>query len=159
MSRIAQIRATNHPLKDPLRSYYHSCPLDTSKVPDVKFRHFRLRLLDATFHKVKQKIRSSEDLREYLTKYVPMDVYYSTATWLNPHLIASRLDKDLLKNIYLSCDLSFDIDVSNKIRTLAEAQTQAATVLDFLESKGFKNRYIAFSGSKSFHIVCDDPWA
>jgi hypothetical protein len=128
-------------------------------VPNVKFRHFRLRLLDGTFHKVKQKIHGSEDLRECLVKYEPLDVYYSTATWLNPHLIASRLDKDILKNIYISCDLSFDIDISNKIQTLTEAKTQAVSVNDFLESKGFKIRYSAFSGSKGFHIVCDDPWA
>ena len=108
------------------------------------------------FIRLSKKSAHQRTFSEYLTKYVPMDVYYSTATWLNPHLIASRLDKDILKNIYLSCDLSFDIDVSHKIKTLAEAQTQAAAVLDFLESKGFNDRYIAFSGSKGFHIVCDD---
>ena len=158
MSRIAQIRALNHPLKDSLQHYYGGNLIDLIGVSDVKFRHFRLRLLDGTFHKVKQKIRNPEDLQHTLTNYVPLDVYYSTATWLNPHLIASRLDKDILKNIFLSCDLSFDIDVSFKIPTLVEARNQAVNLTDFLHSKGFRIRYTAFSGSKGFHVVCDNPW-
>jgi len=58
----------------------------------------------------------------------------------------------------MSWDLSFEIDVSNKIKTLEEARAEAIAVNDFIDSKGFKIRYNAFSGSKGFHIVCDDPW-
>ncbi len=159
MNSIAHIRAIDNPLKEPLKYYYQSNLVDLKPIPNVKFRHFRLRLLDGTFHKIKHKIHNSEDLRESLTDYIPLDVYYSTATWLNPHLIASRLDKDILKNIFIACDLSFDIDISNKIKTLADAKMQALMLIDFLESKGFKVRYSAFSGSKGFHIVCDEPWA
>lgn len=158
MSRIAKREATSHPLKDSLKLYYKSNPIDLKPLTDIKFRHFRLRLLNGSFYKIKHKIHNSEDLLESLAENTPLDVYYSTATWLNPHLIASRVDKDILRNIYLSCDLSFDIDVSTKIKTLTEAKTQAITLNDFLESKGFKVRYSAFSGSKGFHIVCDDPW-
>jgi hypothetical protein len=159
MSRIAQIKREEHSLKDSLINYYHSNQLELEVVTNLKFRHFRLRLLDGTFHKVKKKIRSSQALQKYLEDYIPLDVYYSTATWLNPHIIAGRLDKDLLKNIYIQCDLSFDIDVSNKIKTLEEAKTQAIALSDFLTTKGYRIRYYAFSGSKGFHIICDDPWA
>ena len=159
MSRIARVQATSHPLKDSLKLFYASNLINLKPLPDVKFRHFRLRLLDGSFYKIRHKIHDSEDLRKCLTENTPLDVYYSTATWLNPHLIASRLDKDILKNIYISCDLSFDIDVSNKVKTLDEAKAQAIALNDFLELKGFKVRYLAFSGSKGFHIVCDDPWS
>jgi len=158
MSRIAQAKETSHPLKDHLKKYYKSNLIDLKPLTDVRFRHFRLRLLDGSFYKIRHKIHNSEDLRDCLTLNTPLDVYYSTATWLNPHLIASRLDKDILKNIYISCDLSFDIDVSDKIKTLHEAKEQAIAVNDLLDSKGFRIRYRAFSGSKGFHIVCDDPW-
>lgn len=158
MSKIAATKESTNLLSESLELYYNSNLLDLKPVPNLKFRHFRLRLLDGYFYKVKRKLRSSEDLRKCLVENTPLDVYYSTATWLNPHLIASRLDSNILRNIYLSCDLSFDIDVSNKIKTLTEAKAQAVAVNDFIESKGFDVRYIAFSGSKGFHIVCDDPW-
>jgi DNA primase catalytic subunit len=158
MSKIAPTKETPTSLNESLKLYYNLNLLDLKPIPDLKFRHFRLRLLDGYFYKVKRKLRNSEDLRKCLVDNTPLDVYYSTATWLNPHLIASRLDSNILRNIYLSCDLSFDIDVSNKIKTLTEAKTQAIAINDFLDSKGFNVRYIAFSGSKGFHIVCDDPW-
>ncbi|MCX5704440.1 MAG: hypothetical protein NT066_08155, partial [Candidatus Omnitrophica bacterium] len=115
-------------------------------------------MYDGSFYKVKCKIRDSFGLREFLVDNAPLDVYYSTACWLNPHLIASRLNKDILTNIFISCDLSFDIDVSPQIKNLEEARYQAINLNDFLVSKGFKVRYSAFSGSKGFHVVCDDPW-
>jgi len=158
MGRITKRGITDHPLRDFLSQYYRSNPIDLQLLTDLKFRHFRLRLLDGSFYKIKHKIHNSADLLESLADYTPLDVYYSTATWLNPHLIASRLDKDILKNVYLACDLSFDIDISNKIKTLGEAKEQAIALNDFLNSKGFEIRYNAFSGSKGFHIVCDDPW-
>jgi DNA primase catalytic subunit len=145
-------------LQDQIESFYKSNIIDLQLIPEVKFRHFRFRLLDGYFYKVKRKIRNSADLQKCLAEVTPLDVYYSTACWLNPHLISSKLDKDILKNIYISCDLSFDIDVSNKVNNLGEAKHQAIAVNDFLASKGFKIRYSAFSGSKGFHIVCDDPW-
>jgi DNA primase catalytic subunit len=158
MSRIAQLKTVEHPLKESLVNYYHSNKLDLTPVTNLKFRHFRLRLLDGTFHKVKQKIRTPQNLQKIIEDYTPLDVYYSTATWLNPHIIAGRLDKDILKNIYISCDLSFDIDISNQIKTLVEAKTQTLNLSDFLTTRGIRIRYYAFSGSKGFHIVCDDPW-
>src|SRR4030042_6230884 len=154
----ATIDTQQNPLLGQIQSFYKSNTIDLKLIPEVKFRHFRFRLLDGYFYKVKRKIRNSSDLQECLAEVAPLDVYYSTACWLNPHLIASRLEKDILKNIYISCDLSFDIDVSNKVKNLGEAKHQAIAVNDFLTGKGFKIRYSAFSGSKVCHIVCDDPW-
>jgi DNA primase catalytic subunit len=152
------IDTQQNPLPGQIESFYKSNIIDLKLIQEVKFRHFRFRLLDGYFYKVKRKIRDSSDLQKCLAEVTPLDVYYSTACWLNPHIIASRLDKDILKNIYISCDLSFDIDVSNKVNNLVEAKHQAIAVNDFLAEKGFKIRYSAFSGSKGFHIVCDDPW-
>jgi len=58
----------------------------------------------------------------------------------------------------ISCDLAFDIDVGGEIRTLEDARLQTIALLDFLKLRGINVRYSAFSGSKGFHVVCDDPW-
>ena len=142
-----------------IKSYYEHCPIDLTVVPQVNFRHFRFRLVDGSFYKVDRKIRDLRGLREHLVMEVPTDVYYSTACWLNPHLLGSRTEKDILKNVMISCDLAFDIDVGGEIRTLDDARLQTLALIDFLESKGISMRYSAFSGSKGFHVVCDDPWS
>jgi hypothetical protein len=132
--------------------------IDLSVVPAVKFRHFRFRLADGSFYKVRRKIHDSKDLHEHLARKSPLDVYYSTACWLNPHLLGSRVEKDILKNVMISCDLVFDIDLGGEIKKLEDARQQTNALHRFLESKGINMRYSAFSGSKGFHIVCDDPW-
>jgi DNA primase catalytic subunit len=141
-----------------IKSHYRDNLIDLTSISGLNFRHFRFRLPNNYFYKVKRKIRDSLDLREALIKNTPLDVYYSVATWLNPHLLASKLDKDILMNVILSCDLAFDIDMNEEIETLEEARFQAVALNDFLGSKGIEVRYNAFSGNKGFHVVCDDPW-
>lgn len=144
-------------LRSQIKSYYESNPVDLATISPVKFRHFRFRLEDTSFYKVKCKIRDSRDLREHLVKKAPLDVYYSTACWLNPHILGSRVEKDILKNLMISCDLAFDIDRGGKLK-LEDARQQAIRMNEFLKSKGISVRYSAFSGSKGFHVVSDDPW-
>lgn len=144
-------------LRSRIKSYYKSNPIDLGVTSSVNFRHFRFRLEDGSFYKVKCKIRDLRSLREYLVRKAPFDVYYSTACWLNPHLLGSRVEKDILKNLMISCDLAFDIDCGGKIK-LEDARQQAIAINEFLESKRINVRYSAFSGSKGFHVVCDDPW-
>jgi len=141
-----------------VKSYYKSNPIDLAVITAVNFRHFRFRLADGSFYKVKRKIRDLRDLREHLVRKVPLDVYYSTACWLNPHLLGSRVEKDVLRNVLISCDLAFDIDLGGKIKTLEDARQQVMAMNEFLKSKGINVRYSAFSGGKGFHVVCDDPW-
>jgi len=145
-------------LRSQIKSYYKSNPTDLAMVPAVNFRHFRFRLADGSFYKVKRKIHNPKDLREHLVRKAPLDVYYSTACWLNPHLLGSRVEKDVLKNVMISCDLAFDIDFGGEIKTLEDARLQVIALNGFLESRGINVRYSAFSGSKGFHVVCDDPW-
>jgi DNA primase catalytic subunit len=153
------IRVHSPYLTSEIESYYRLHRIDLSVLSAVNFRHFRFRLEDGSFYKVKRKIRDSESLQRYLARKAPIDVYYSTACWLNPHLLGSRIQKDVLKNIMISCDLVFDIDQgAAKIRNLEDARRQAIALNEFLESKGIKVRYSAFSGNKGFHVICDDPW-
>ena len=141
-----------------LRGVYSLNQPDLSKITDVKFRHFRFRMPDGAFQKVKRKIHNEGELQEELAEAGPLDVYYSTSCWLNPHLLAARSEKDVLKNILISSDLSFDIDVNEEVKDLDDARRQALALTSFLNEKKIPIRYSAFSGSKGFHVVCSDPW-
>jgi DNA primase catalytic subunit len=141
-----------------IEAYYERNTIDLSVVPRVNFRHFRFRLADGMFFKVKRRIRNLEDLREQLVNTVPFDVFYSTACWLNPHQLGSKVGKEILKNIMISCDLVFDIDVDAEVESLEDARKQAVMLYGYLRSRKIDVRYLAFSGSKGFHVVCNDPW-
>ena len=116
-------------LPSQLKAYYESNTIDLSVVPRVNFRHFRFRLADGMFFKVTRRIRNWEDLRERLVNTVPFDVFYSTACWLNPHQLGSKVGKDISKNIMISCDLVFDIDVDAEVKSLEDAKKQAVMLL------------------------------
>ncbi|TFG73887.1 MAG: hypothetical protein E4H21_11740 [Thermodesulfobacteriales bacterium] len=141
-----------------INQYYKQNLIDLEPLSGLNFRHFRYRLTNGSFYKVKEKIRNNIDFQRSLLENMPLDVYYSTATWLNPHIIGSKLDNDILKNVMLGCDLVFDIDVNQSIKTIEEARLQAIKICDFLKSLDISIRYHAFSGSKGFHVVCNDPW-
>lgn len=141
-----------------LRSFYESAQLDRVATPSLNFRHFRFRLENGSFYKVRRKIRKLEALRKYLVRMTPLDVYYSAACWLNPELLASRVNREVLKNIMLSCDLAFDIDIGEELKTLDDARKQTVILTEFLTSEGIEIRYRSFSGSKGFHVICEDPW-
>jgi DNA primase catalytic subunit len=117
-------------LRSQIRSYYKSNWVDLVVTSPVKFRHFRFRLEDGSFYKIKCKIHDSGDLRQYLVRKAPLDVYYSTACWLNPHALGSRVEKDVLKNLMISCDLVFDIDRGGKLE-LEDARQQAVAINEF----------------------------
>ena len=56
-------------------------------------------------------------------------------------------------------DLVFDIVGDSLARKhLTKTQRESQKLLHFIEDRGFKVKYIAFSGSKGFHVVCQDPF-
>ena len=118
-----------------IKAYYERSTIDLSVVPRVNFRHFRFRLADGMFFKVRRRIREWRDLREQLVNVVPFDVFYSTACWLNPHQLGSRIEKDILKNIMISCDLAFDVDVDAETKSLENARKQVIMLQEFLGSR------------------------
>lgn len=154
-------KTNGEPLLTPeiIRSYYESATVDLSVVSKINFRHFRFRLADGLFYKVPRKIRVWSDLKKQFLKKLPFDVYYSVACWLNPHKLGSRTQGKILENIFISSDLVFDIDVNGEeIQNLEQARKQAIGLKNLLISKDFDVRYLAFSGSKGFHVVSNNPW-
>ena len=95
----------------------------------------------------------------WLIRYRPYDVYYSTSCWLVPENLGRRERTPVSDNIFLSSDIVFDIDRSPfSFFTLDQAREDALNLLDFCHDHNLPVKYIAFSGSKGFHMVCRDRY-
>lgn len=113
------------------------------------------------FFKVKDRIRDAAGLQRWLVRYRPTHVYYSTATYLNPTAVRPRPKERegfLRSGILLDHDIAFDLDRQPLTRrTLERTRGEAVRLLEFMEAKGHRLKYAAFSGSKGFHLLFDDP--
>ena len=102
---------------------YNSTP---TLLPMSKFRHYRVRLKDNKFVKIKDKIHTPEQLKKHLDKLMPFDVYNTISWWLNPEYLGSRKAQmpkfrskeamveyrtnNLLNNFFLGSDYMMDFD-------------------------------------------------
>ena len=144
-------------MTDPLRSFYQHHPPDISAITDCTHRHFRILLPRGTFLKIPDRIRSGTTLQAWLVRYRPSDVYYSTSCWLAPENLGRREGTPLSDNIFLSADIVFDLDRAPfSVENLESAREDTLRLLAFCKNEGLPVRYIAFSGSKGFHVVCTD---
>jgi hypothetical protein len=65
----------------------------------------------------------------------------------------------LSENLFLFSDLAFDIDGKDyRRKSLEKARKETLKLIDFLKDHNIAVKYIAFSGSKGFHVVCKDPF-
>ena len=145
-------------MTDPFRSFYQQHLPDLSAITDLPHRHFRILLPRGTFLKLQDQVRSEEVLRKWLVRYRPSDVYYSTSCWLVPQNLGRRERTPLSDNIFLSSDIVFDIDRSPFSEANLElARQDTLRLLAFCDRDHLTVKYIAFSGSKGFHVICADP--
>jgi DNA primase catalytic subunit len=144
-------------MTDPFRSFYQHHLPDLSAITDLPHRHFRILLPRGMFLKLQDRIRSEEVLQRWLVRYRPSDVYYSTSCWLVPENLGRRERTPLSDNIFLSSDIVFDIDRTPfSTENLELARQDTVRLLEFCDSNRLAVKYIAFSGSKGFHVVCAD---
>ena len=144
-------------MSDPIRSFYKSHIPDLTPITHCSFRHFRILLPNGSFHKVQDRIRNGETLQRWLIRYRPSDVYYSTSCWLAPESIGRREKTPLSANIFLFSDIVFDIDRSPfSSSNLELARQDVLKVIRFCTDHVIPVKYIAFSGSKGFHVLCKD---
>ncbi len=145
-------------MADAFRSFYQRNLPDLSTIADLSHRHFRFLLPHGGFLKVPDRIRSEETLQRWLIRYRPSDVYYSSSCWLVPENVGRRERTPVSDNIFLSSDIVFDIDRQPFSEdSLEQARRDTVRLLSFCEENDMTVRYIAFSGSKGFHVVCADP--
>jgi len=144
-------------MSDPIRSFYRSHIPDLTSITHPTFRHFRILLPNGSFYKVQDRIRNGETLQKWLIRYRPSDVYYSTSCWLAPESLGRREKTPLSDNIFLFSDIVFDIDRSPfSSSNLELARKDALEVIRFCANHTIPVKYIAFSGSKGFHVICKD---
>jgi DNA primase catalytic subunit len=148
-------------LLDRLEEFYSRSPPDLELITDLNKRHFRFLLPNGRFFKVKDIVRSSRDLQKWLVKMKPLDIYYSTSTYLNPTSVAPRPKKSTdywgPGNVVLSHDVAFDIDRQPlSLFNLERARKEAVHLYDFLTDRNYPLKYVAFSGSKGFHLIFED---
>jgi len=141
-----------------LRKYYKDCDLDLTPITDLRFRHFRFCLPNGRFQKIPDRISNGEKLRKWLVRYAPFDVYYSTSCWLAPERLGPKDKTPLSDNVLIYSDLAFDIDRTPfSKRNIDAARKDTKKLVSYLDKRGIEIKYIAFSGSKGFHVVCKDP--
>ena len=144
-----------------IKNFYSNNLPDFQAITDINRRHFRFLLPSGRFLKIKDTINNPDNLQKWLIKLKPLDVYYSTSTYLDPTSVKPRpKEEDEFwgpGNIILSNDIAFDLDRSPlSILNLERARRDAVNLLLFLEEKGYNLKYVSFSGSKGFHLIFDD---
>jgi len=145
-------------MTDIIRAYYRTKPSDLSSITDLSFRHFRFFLSNGRFLKVNDRITSPATLQRWCVRYRPLDVYYSTSCWLAPEHLGRRERTPLSRNVFLFSDIVFDIDRSPfSKKNLDLARQDTISLIRFLDEQSIRIKYIAFSGSKGFHVICADP--
>ena len=147
-------------ISDPLEIFYNDNELDLSVISDLSRRHFRIISSHGQFLKIKDRINNSDQLKKKLINLRPKDVYYSTSTYLNPTTVGPRgKERSILtkSGIVMKNDISFDLDREPlSIRNLEKARKDCKRLIDFMDGKGYSLKYIAFSGSKGFHVIYED---
>lgn len=134
---------------------------DNSKcISYLKFRHIRYVNKYGNFVKVRRKFRDYKELISFLEKRNYSDAYYSVARFLNPEQISARKAESTFQTIFLGMDLFFDVDVKEGSleSRISKAAKEVVKIIDFSNSNGWKLNYIAFSGSKGFHVSFTDPF-
>ncbi|MFX0181740.1 MAG: DNA primase small subunit domain-containing protein [Candidatus Hodarchaeota archaeon] len=141
-----------------LREYYKTNPVDLSFLTNCSWRQFRFVLPTGRFWKLPHQISSNRSFNKWILKRKPLDVYYSTSCWLAPTNVGPK-SEILSENLFLFSDLAFDIDGKNyRKKSLEKARKETIKLLEFLDDCNIRVKYIAFSGSKGFHVVCEDPF-
>lgn len=91
-------------------------------------------------------------LRQYLDRFPPIHLYYSTAYYSNPSAVTMEAKG------WLGADVVFDID-SDKLdcdryyKCISEGHYYASVIYDILKTEIGETPEVRFSGTRGFHIV------
>ena len=73
--------------KDKIRGYYKTAELELPKYSS--WRVYKFRLCNGKFVQLPQ-VSSIEELRRYLMRYAPLDVWYSSCLFLSPKNVRGK---------------------------------------------------------------------
>lgn len=136
------------------RNYYQDLyTIDKIVIPELKFRHFRFQLFSqkTKFRRLIDVINSPSQLRDKLTRFVPMNAYFTPVKWLNPIYVGHTKNE---LDVMLSAPLYFDIDMQDLTpSTFSEAKRHTIRLIEFLEKEnGRCPDLVVFSGRQGFHV-------
>ncbi len=138
--------------------FYRDFAPSLAPITEPRWRQFRFDLGDGRFFKVPRVIRHDGDMADWLVRKAPLDVYYTVGRFLSPERIGPRSEV-FSDNLFLGADLVFDLDREPfSPANIESARVDAVRLESWLECAGIRVKYRAFSGSKGFHLVCDDPF-
>ena len=116
--------------------------------PFPQTRQFRVRLWDGTWVKIKDRIKTPEQLQQHLIRLGPRDVYFSTARWLNPTVVGPKKLRDagykVADNLFLGSELYFDLD---------DATLEDVILLkQYLKNKYNFTRFVMIKTGRGYHL-------
>jgi len=123
-------------------------PWDSSK------RQYKFLCYDGSWRKLRKQISRPEQLMPYIEKYSPLAIYFTLGRWQNPVKLGPKANIKgyrVTDHNLLSLDFGIDIDDPD----LEKARKKALKILNIIK-KEYQPLYIAFSGTKGFHLVFKD---
>ena len=139
--------------------YYQNHEVDFSWLPKPSQHGFRWRCSDGSWRKSKRRVSSINTFRKSISKDNPSDVYFSTASWLDPINLPNLNDESKPHPILVNHLIVFDIDFAPlSIENLEKARLTTLNLHKWIQEKyNFDFMCISFSGSKGFHLFYNDP--
>ncbi len=126
-----------------------------------KFRHYRIKCIGKNrkeyFKKLNKKIYNSKQLKNYLDRYNPIDVYQTISWWFNPQLLGSRRNVKgfpLLNNFFLGSDYLMDFDIGDYTNKLEMINNVKLAILS-LREVGFIH-YILLRTGQGYQLIITD---
>ena len=153
------------PFADAVATYYRRtpCPLWLPETPwHVGFRHLRGKRFDGRWVKSRHRVRTLHAVAQWAAQEGIIDLYYSVATWMNPHKLGPRGTSGTWRvahNCPYSHDLVFDIDAKHPITDagLEAARAIAGHLAALLHTDTqYVWQYAAFTGYKGFRLAYTD---
>ena len=139
--------------------YYQNHDVDISWLSKPSQHGFRWRCSDGSWRKSKRRISSQNSFRKAIAKDNPSDIYFSTASWLEPIDLPNLNDETRPYPILLNHLIVFDIDFAPlSLDNLEQARLTTLNLHKWIEKNyDYELMAISFSGSKGFHLFYNDP--
>ena len=141
-----------------LNDWYTENEIDLSWLNKPSRHQFRWRNFYGRWSQNKRRISKYSVLQKSFGRIPPTDLYYGTSEWLEPMGLPRLRETKKPAPILLDHLVVFDIDKTPFCRRrLESARKVADSLLNWLEkNENLELKYVAYSGSKGFHIVLKD---
>ena len=139
--------------------YYQNHDVDISWLSKPSQHGFRWRCSDGRWRKSKRRISSQNSFMKAIAKDNPSDIYFSTASWLEPIDLPNLNDETRPHPILLNHLIVFDIDFAPlSLDNLEQARLTTLNLHKWIQKNyDYELMSISFSGSKGFHLFYNDP--